>query len=170
MVANLSSHKRGWDDQWGKFSAWAEQGQTIKDKLLKLVDEDTNAFNKIMEAFRLPKGTEEEQNKRNQAIQDATKYAIEVPLTVMQTTLESMKIIKAMAEMGNPNSVTDAGVGALCARSAVIGAFLNVQINTGDLEDKEFVEKTLKEGAEIVEKAKQSEEDILAIVKKKMKA
>jgi len=143
--------------------------QELKDKLLKLVDEDTDAFNKIMNAFRLPKGSEEEQQARNQAIQDATRYAIEVPFTVMQTTLESFGIIKAMAETGNPNSVTDAGVGALCARTAIIGAFLNVQINAGDLEDKEFVEAKLKEGNEMVEKAKILEEDILEIVEKKIK-
>jgi len=169
MVANLSSHKRGWDDRWEEFSEWAEKGQELKDKLLKLVDEDTDAFNKIMNAFRLPKGSEEEQQARNQAIQDATRYAIEVPFTVMQTTLESFGIIKAMAETGNPNSVTDAGVGALCARTAIIGAFLNVQINAGDLEDKEFVEAKLKEGNEMVEKAKILEEDILEIVEKKIK-
>lgn len=168
MVANLSSHKRGWDDRWEEFSKWAEKGQAIKDKLLKLVDEDTNAFNKIMEAFRMAKGTKEEQKARKQAIQDATKYAIEVPFTVMQTALDSMEIIKAMAATGNPNSVSDAGVGALCARSAVLGAFLNVQINTGDLEDKEFVEEKLKEGEAMVEKAKRQEEEILQIVQEKI--
>lgn len=170
MVANLSSHKRGWDDRWEEFSQWAEKGQSLKDKLLKLVDEDTEAFNKIMSAFRLPKGTEDEQKERKQAIQDATKYAIEVPFTVMQTALESFEIIKAMAETGNPNSVSDAGVGALCARTAVMGAFLNVQINSGDLEDKNYVEQKLEEGQAMVEKARALEQAILEIVAGKIKS
>jgi len=131
MVANLSSHKRGWDDRWEEFSDWAEQAQILKDQLLKLVDEDTNSFNAIMDAIRLPKGTAEEKANRSQAIQDATRYAIEVPFKVMETSMQTYPIIKAMAEVGNPNSVTDAGVGALCVRAAVHGAFLNVKINTG---------------------------------------
>ncbi len=129
MVANLSSHKPGWDARWREFSDWAEKGQQIKTQLLKLVDEDTKAFNKIMDAFTLPKSTDAEKLARKQAIQAATKYAIEIPLQVMQLSFKSFEIIKAMAETGNPNSISDAGVGALCARSAVYGAYLNVKIN-----------------------------------------
>jgi glutamate formiminotransferase/formiminotetrahydrofolate cyclodeaminase len=168
MVANLSSHKRGWDDRWEEFSDWANQGQTIKDKLLKLVDEDTAAFNGIMSAFRLPKGSEAEKQRRLQAIEAATKYAIEVPFDVMKTALSSFEIIKAMAEIGNPNSVSDAGVGALCARSAIIGAYLNVKINTGDLKDKDYVNEKLAQATEMIEKAKHFEEEILTIVNGKI--
>ncbi|MCW3126370.1 MAG: glutamate formimidoyltransferase, partial [Bacteroidetes bacterium] len=124
MVANLSSHKKGWDDRWTEFSDWAEKGQHIKDHLIKLVDEDTKALNKIMDAFGLPKGTDEEKKSRKQAIQDATRYAIEVPYHVMQLSYDSLTVIRAMAETGNPNSASDAGVGALCARTAVYGAYL----------------------------------------------
>ncbi|MFC2101287.1 glutamate formimidoyltransferase, partial [Bacteroidota bacterium] len=168
MVANLSSHKRGWDHQWEEFSDWAEKGQHIKDRLLHLVDEDTIAFNRIMEAFGLPKGSDEEKAARNQAIQDASKYAIEVPYQVMELAYSSMEVIQAMAETGNPNSVSDAGVGALCARSAVMGAFLNVKINTAGLEDEEFVNTMIRKGAEIEENAKQKESEILDIVNKKI--
>ncbi len=127
MVANLSSHKRGWDEKWEYFSQWAERGQAIKDQLLAMVDEDTNAFNKIMDAFGLPKSNDEEKKIRTQAIQDATKYAIEVPFKVMKLAHSSLEIIKEMATSGNPNSVTDAGVGALCARTAVMGACSRAQ-------------------------------------------
>ena len=113
MVANLSAHKRGWDERWSEFSDWAEKGQQLKDQLLALVDEDTNAFNAIMSAFRLPKGTDDEKAARHAAIQAATQHAIDVPFKVMQLSLDTFDIIKAMAEIGNPNSVTDAGVGAL---------------------------------------------------------
>ncbi|MDG2058627.1 MAG: glutamate formimidoyltransferase, partial [Flavobacteriales bacterium] len=136
MVANLSAHKRGWDDRWEEFSSWAEKGMDYQNTLLNLVDEDTNAFNKIMDAFRLPKDTESNKSKRKKSIQEATKYAILTPFKVMETAYNSMEVMQAMAEIGNPNSVTDAGVGALCARTAVIGAFLNVKINCGDCEDK----------------------------------
>ena len=139
MVANLSSHKKGWDDRWEEFSDWAEKGEHYKNELVKLVDADTAAFNKIMTAFSLPKGTEEEKAARTQAIQDATKFAIEIPFKVMQAAYGSMEVIKAMAETGNPNSVSDAGVGALCARSAVMGAFMNVRINAAGYDDKRFV-------------------------------
>lgn len=168
MVANLSSHKRGWDDRWEEFSQWAEKGQQYKQQLLHLVDEDTLAFNKIMDAFGLPKSNEEEIAARKQAIQDATKYAIEIPFKVMKTAFESMEVMKAMAEFGNPNSVTDAGVGALCARSAVIGAFMNVKINAGDLEDKSYVDKILAEGKNIQEKAIQLEQEIINLVESKI--
>ncbi len=168
MVANLSSHKRGWDDRWEEFSEWAEKGQKIKDELLFLVDEDTNAFNKIMDAFGLPKGTDEEKFARKQAIEEASKYAIEIPFKVMQKSFESMEIIKAMAEFGNPNSVSDAGVGALCARTAVMGAYLNVKINAGGLEDKTFVDEKLKTGAAIEQKTIAMEQEILKIVNEKI--
>ena len=163
MVANLSSHKPGvnWEDQYEKFSIEAEKGQKLKDQLLHLVDEDTNAFNKIMDAIRLPKGSAEEKEARLQAIEDASKYAIEVPFTVMQKSLESMQVIKAMAEFGNPNSVSDAGVGALCARTAVIGAFLNVKINCADLGDKEYVENMLAKANALVDEANKLEAEIL---------
>ena len=140
MVANLSSHKKGWDERWEEFSNWADKGQKIKDELLRLVDADTAAFNKIMIAFALPKTTDEEKKIRTQSIQEATKFAIEIPFEVMKYSYQSMELIKAMVEHGNPNSVTDAGVGALCARSAVIGAFMNVRINAGGYSDKNFVQ------------------------------
>jgi glutamate formiminotransferase / formiminotetrahydrofolate cyclodeaminase len=168
MVSNLSSHKRGWDDKWEYFSDWAEKGQQLKNDLLKLVDEDTRAFNKIMDAFSLPKNNEEEKALRTKTIQEATKLAIEVPLTVMKKSLESMEIIKAMAESGNPNSVTDAGVGAMCARTAVMGAFLNVKINASGYQDKAYVEAVLKEGNLISETAQKAEKEILAIVDSKI--
>ncbi len=168
MVANLSSHKRGWDNRWEEFSDWAEKGQKIKDELLHLVDEDTNAFNKIMDAFGLPKGSNEEKTARQEAIQEASKYAIEIPFKVMQKAYESMEIIKAMAEIGNPNSVSDAGVGALCARTAVMGAYLNVKINASGVDDNDFVNEKLSKGLEIEEKTKELEAEILKIVNEKI--
>jgi len=168
MVANLSSHKPGWDERWKEFSDWAEKGQYYKNELLKMVDEDTNAFNKIMSAFGLPKGRDEEKKARTQAIQDATRYATEVPFKVMQLSYDSMEVIKVMAEIGNPNSVTDAGVGALCARSAVMGAFLNVKINAAGLTDKAFAEKLISEGHVLEDKTNALEEEILKIVNGKI--
>ncbi len=168
MVANLSSHKPGWDDKWKEFSVWAEKGQYYKNELLKLVDEDTNAFNKIMTAFGMPKSTDEEKKKRTAAIQEATKYATEIPLRVMQLSYESMEIIKAMTEIGNPNSVTDAGVGALCARAAVIGAYLNVKINASGLSDKSYAADIIAKGKQIEEKAQALENEILKIVNSKI--
>ncbi len=168
MVANLSSHKPGWDDRWKEFSEWAEKGQILKKELIHLVDEDTNAFNKIMDAFGLPKATEHDKAARTAAIQSATKYAIEIPFQVMKKTYSAFEIIKAMAKTGNPNSVTDAGVGALAVRSAVMGAFLNVKINAAGLQDKDFVNKVLTEGAEIEKKAKEAEEEIMSIVNSKI--
>lgn len=168
MVANLSSHKKGWDDRWEEFSNYADEGQAIKDLLLAMVDEDTNAFNAIMAAFQLPKGTDEEKAIRQQTVQDATKYAVEVPLKVMETALKSMNMIKAMAEIGNPNSVTDAGVGALCARTAVYGAYLNVKINLGGLKDKEYVDKTLEYAKSILQNAQNMETEILKVVEGKI--
>ncbi|GAP45126.1 glutamate formiminotransferase [Lentimicrobium saccharophilum] len=170
MVANLSSHKPGWDDRWEEFSDWAEKGQALKDELIRLVDEDTNAFNRIMDAFGLPKGSEQEKSARTEAIQEATRYAIEIPFRVMKKSFETMEILKAMAETGNPNSVSDAGVGALAARSAVMGAFLNVKINAAGLNDKAFVASVIAEGTEIERNAKLMEEQILEIVNQKINA
>ena len=168
MVANLSSHKRGWDNRWKEFSDWAAKGQAYKDTLLHLVDEDTIAFNKIMSALSLPKSTEEEKVNRTNAIQTATKYATEIPFRVMQTTFASMEIIKAMAEIGNQNSVSDAGVGALAARSAVMGAYLNVKINAAGLTDKKWAETIIADGAILQEKTQQLESEILLIVNGKI--
>ncbi len=164
MVANLSAHKKGWDDRWEEFSAWAEKGQKIKDELLKLVDEDTNAFNKIMDAFSLPKSTEEEIKLRNNAIQLATKYATEVPLQTMILAYSSFEVIRKMAEIGNPNSISDAGVGALCARSAVIGAYMNVRINAAELKDEAFKKEILAKAENIKNEAEKAEEAVLKII------
>ncbi len=168
MVANLSSHKKGWDDRWEEFSNWAEKGQQYKDELLQLVDADTKAFNGIMNAIGLPKGTDEEKKTRAAAIEVATKVAIEVPFKVMKLSYDSMEVIKAMAESGNPNSVSDAGVGALCARSAVMGAFMNVRINAANYDDKIFVNDVVARGKEIEEKARALEFEILEIVNSKI--
>jgi glutamate formiminotransferase/formiminotetrahydrofolate cyclodeaminase len=168
MVANLSSHKRGWDERWEEFSIWAEKGQILKQHLLNMVDEDTNAFNKIMNAFGLPKSTDAEKAARTLAIQDATKFAIEIPLKVMELSLQSMETIKAMAETGNPNSVSDAGVGALCARSAVMGAFMNVRINASGYSDKTYIDTVISKGKEIENKAIELETEILKIVNEKI--
>ena len=166
MVANLSAHKKGWDKRWKEFSDWAEKGQKIKDELLYLVDEDTNSFNKIMEAFSLPKSSEKEVEIRSEAIQNATKYATEVPLKTMILAYSSFPIIKAMAEIGNPNSISDAGVGALCARSAVIGAYMNVRINAAELKDESFKKEILAKAEKIKNDAIQEEETILKIIYK----
>ncbi|HEY8782905.1 MAG TPA: glutamate formimidoyltransferase [Mucilaginibacter sp.] len=168
MVANLSSHKKGWDNRWKEFSDWAGKGQQYKDELLKLVDLDTVAFNKIMEAFNLQKGTDEEKTIRTQAVQDATKYAIEIPFKVMQAAYGSMTVIKDMAETGNPNSLSDVGVAALCARSAVIGAFLNVKINASGYKDKDFTDAIIAEGSEIEKKAVELEKEIIDFVNLKI--
>lgn len=168
MVANLSSHKRGWDDRWEEFSDWAEKGKRCHDELLRLIDEDTDAFNQIMAAFGLPAGTEAEKAQKNEAVQEATKHAIEIPFRVMEVAYESMEVIKAMAEIGNPNSVSDAGVGALCARSAVMGAFLNVKINASGVEDKTWINDLLTRGEEIQSKAIAQEQAILEIVSAKL--
>ena len=168
MVANLSSHKKGWDERWEEFSDWAEKGEQYKSELIKLVDADTKAFNQIMSAFGLPKSTEEEKAARSIAIQDATKFAIEIPFKVMQASYNSMEVIKAMAEIGNPNSVSDAGVGALCARTAVMGAFMNVRINASGCGDKNFVSVVLNRGREIENKTIALEKEILKVVNEKI--
>ncbi len=169
MVANLSSHKKGWDERWEEFSNWAEKGQQYKNELMKLVDADTKAFNQIMQAFALPKSTDEEKSKRKKEIQEATKKAIEIPFSVMQNAHASMEVIKAMVETGNPNSITDAGVGALCARAAVIGAFMNVRINANGCDDKKFVDEIIATGKKIENKVIALEEEILSIVNSKIR-
>ena len=143
MVANLSAHKAGWDERWEEFSEWAEKGQAYKNKLLALVDEDTNAFNKIIDAFRMPKSTEKEKEERAETIEEATKYAIEIPFQVMETAYQSMEVMFAMAKIGLQNSLSDAGVGALCARTAVYGAYFNVRINAKDIKDRTFADDIL---------------------------
>lgn len=168
MVANLSAHRRGWDDRWEEFSGWAEKGQKLKDALLKLVDEDTRAFNRIIEAVRLPKGTEEEKNARAQAMEEATKYATEIPFQTMELALQSFGLIRAMAEAGNPNSASDAGVGALCARAAVQGAFLNVRINASGLKSREFATDLVERAGRMAAQADQLEREVLEIIRKKV--
>ena len=168
MVANLSSHKAGWDDRWEEFSDYAERGQELVSRLLALVDEDTEAFNRIMAVFAMPKTTAEEKAARSAALQSATLYATEVPLKTMKASFECFEIVKAMAEIGNPNSVSDAGVGALAARSAVLGAELNVKINAAGLKDREVAERLISEAAEIAQKAVAQEAEILQIVNQKI--
>ena len=168
MVANLSAHKRGWDDRWEEFSNWAEKGKIYHDRLLKLVDEDTAAFNAIMDAFGLPKNTDQEKKQRSAAIQAATKHAIEVPFEVMQTAFQSLEVIQAMATIGNPNSLSDAGVGALCARAAVYGAYLNVRINSGELADKIYVEEILTKATNLLQKTLAKETEILNLIESRI--
>ena len=168
MVANLSAHKKGWDDRWEEFSDWAEKGKQYHNRLLALIDEDTQAFNGIMTAFGLPKNTEEEKQIRHAAIQSATKNAMEIPFQVMQTAYGAMEMIKAMAEIGNPNSVSDAGVGALALRAAVMGAGLNVKINASGLDDKIYVAEIQAKADELEQKADEMEKAILEIVKGKL--
>jgi glutamate formiminotransferase/formiminotetrahydrofolate cyclodeaminase len=168
MVANLSSHKRGWDDRWKLFSDWAEKGKVIHNELLKLVDEDTDAFNRLLETYSLPKKSEEEIRLRNIAIQEATKNAVLVPLKVMESAYSCFDLIREMVEEGNPNSVTDAGVGALALRACIKGAYLNVKINASELEDKDFVKDVLVKGCDIDSKAKMEEEAIMKMVDEKI--
>ena len=168
MVANLSSHRRVWDDRWEEFGDWAEKGQAIKDELLRLVDEDTNSFNAILTAVRMPKGTDAEKAARADAIEAATRYAIDIPFKVMEVALSGFDIIKAMAEIGNPNSITDAGVGALCARAAVHGAFMNVKVNAGDLKDKKYVKEVLTKGEKMIKAADKAEKAVRKMVDEKL--
>lgn len=168
MVANLSSHKPGWDARWEFFSEWADKGQAMMANLIHLVDEDTNAFNKIMAVFAMPKGTPEEKAARSKAMQEATLYATQVPLLTMKASFETFGIIRAMAEEGNPNSVSDAGVGALAARAAVLGAGLNVKINAAGLKDREIAESLISEANKLIEDACREEKEILEIVNGKI--
>lgn len=163
MVANLSSHRRGWDDRWEEFSDWAEKGKASQEELLRLIDEDTNAFNALLAAYRLPAGSEEESSVRATEIERAMRQAIEVPIRIMEVSLESMTTIKAMAEVGQETSVSDAAVGALCARAAIRGAYLNVGINVGELGKKERA-RYLDRGAALVGSASELEQEILTLV------
>lgn len=168
MVANLSSHKPGWDDRCPEFSEWADKGQAIMNELLHLVDEDTDAFNRIMSAFGLPKTTDEEKVVRSKAIQDATLYAAQVPLRTMKASYKAFELCKAMAEFGNPNSVSDAGVGALAIRAAVLGAGLNVKINAGSLKDRVVADELIDEANQLIAQAKEVEAEIIEIVESKI--
>ena len=160
MVANLSSHKAGWDDRWDEFSQYADRGQALMTRLLELVDEDTQAFNRIMAAFGMPKVTEADKAARTEAIQSATLYATEVPLQTMKTAYEVFDLCRAMAEKGNPNSLSDAGVGALAARAAVLGAGMNVRINAASLKDRATADRLIAEADALMAQANQAEKDI----------
>lgn len=166
MVANLSAHKAGWDDRWEEFSDYAVQGNELMEKLLHLVDEDTEAFNRIMAVFAMPKGTEAEKAEREKAMEAATLYATEVPLQTLETAYQVFPLLKAMASKGNPASASDAGVGALAARAAVRGALLNVQINAAQLKNREKAEELVGAGRSIAAKAAEAEEEILTIFEK----
>ena len=168
MVANLSSHKAGWDERWEFFSNWADNGMAVMNELLYLVDEDTAAFNKIMDVFGMPKGTDEEKAARAEAMEVATLYATQVPLRTMKAAYKAFDVVRAMAEEGNPNSVSDAGVGALAARSAVMGACLNVKINAAGLKDRAVADALVKEAEEIQALAQKAEAEILAVVESKI--
>ena len=168
MVANLSSHKAGWDDRWEYFSNWADNGMSVMNELLYLVDEDTAAFNKIMDVFGMPKSTDEEKAARAAAMEAATLYATQVPLRTMKAAYKAFDVVRAMAEEGNPNSVSDAGVGALAARSAVMGACLNVKINAAGLKDRAVADALVKEAEEIQAAAQKAEAEILAVVESKI--
>ncbi len=168
MVANLSSHKAGWDERWEFFSDWADKGHALMSELLHLVDEDTEAFNRIMAVFAMPKSTDEEKAARSAALQEATLYATEVPLRTMETSFKAFDIVRAMAEEGNPNSVSDAGVGALAIRSAVMGACLNVKINAAGLKDRQKAEALIARAEQIVAQAQKAEAEILATVESKI--
>ncbi|MBO5901907.1 MAG: glutamate formimidoyltransferase [Alistipes sp.] len=168
MVANLSSHKAGWDDKWEYFSNWADNGMAVMNELLYLVDEDTAAFNKIMDVFGMPKSTDEEKAARAEAMEVATLYATQVPLRTMKAAYKAFDVVRAMAEEGNPNSVSDAGVGALAARSAVMGACLNVKINAAGLKDRAMADALVKEAEEIQAAAQRAEAEILAVVESKI--
>ena len=168
MVANLSSHKPGWDDRWKEFSEWADKGQAIAKELLHLVDEDTEAFNRIMAAFGMPKKTDEDKAARSAAIQDATLYAAQVPLRTMKESMKVFEICRAMVMEGNPNSVSDAGVGVLAARAAVLGAGMNVKINAGSLKDRAVADALIAEANELIKKANAEEAEITAIVETKL--
>ncbi len=164
----LSAHKAGWDDKWEFFSQWAEKGQAYKKQLLYLVDEDTNAFNKIMESFRMPKGSEDEVSKRKAAIEEATKYATQIPFQVMETAYHSLEVMQAMLKDGMQSSLSDAGVGILCARTAVLGAYFNVRINAKDIKDREFADDILKRAKDIYTATIQAEKETIEYIDSKM--
>lgn len=169
MVANLSAHKPGWDERWNEFSDVADTGKALMNRLLALVDEDTAAFNAIMAVFAMPKSTPEEKAARAEAMERATLYATEVPLKTMEASLEVFPLVSRMASEGNPNSVSDAGVGALAARAAVMGAWLNVKINAAGLKDREAADRLLARAAEVAAEANRLEAETLEIVNSKIK-
>mgnify|MGYP005989499191 CR=1 FL=1 len=166
MVANLSAHKAGWDDKWEYFSEWAIKGQKYKNDLLFLVDEDTNAFNKIIDGFRMPKTNSEEIDARKKAIEDATKYATEIPFKVMEVSFNSIEIMLEMMKNGLQNSLSDGGVGVLCAKTAVTGAYFNVRINAKDIKDREFAEEILAKAENIYQKTIALENKMMEIIDK----
>jgi glutamate formiminotransferase/formiminotetrahydrofolate cyclodeaminase len=168
MVANLSSHKKGWDDRWEEFSAWAEKGKEIQNRLLALVDDDTKAFNRVMAAFGLPKKSEEEKQQRVAAVREATKEATIIPLRVMETAFEGYQVVRAMVENGNPNSVTDAGVGALALHACIRGACLNVRTNLPGLDDKKFVDEILGIASAILQESAREESEIIRLVESRL--
>jgi glutamate formiminotransferase/formiminotetrahydrofolate cyclodeaminase len=168
MVANLSSHKRGWDDRWEEFSVWAEKGKELQTSLLSLVDEDTASYNRILEAFGLPKKTDEEMAARSAAVEEATKYATQVPYKVMETAFGGFEVVRAMVENGNPNSVTDAAVGALALRTCIRGAYLNVRINASGLKDKVFADEIIEKGRLIDSQSLKMENEIIALLEGKL--
>ncbi len=168
MVANLSAHKAGWDERWEEFSDWADRGQALLSELLHLVDEDTAAFNRIMDVFAMPKSTDEEKAARSEALQAATLYATQVPLRTMKAAVQVFDLVQAMAAEGNPNSVSDAGVGALAARSAVLGACLNVKINAAGLKDRAAADALVAEAEALAAEADRREREVLAVVESKI--
>ena len=168
MVANLSSHKAGWDNRWKEFSDWAVKGQAYKATLIQLVDEDTNAFNKIIDSFRMPKNTDKEKIARATAIEEATKYATQIPFKVMETAYNSMEVAQAMLKIGLPSSLSDAAVGILCAKTAVTGAYFNVKINAKTIKDRSFAEEIIKRGEEIYQKTIKIEQKTIALINSKM--
>ena len=168
MVANLTAQKHGYEDRWEEFSSWAEKGQELQSQLLARVDADTDAFNALMDAYRLPKNTDDEKQLRSQAIQDATALAIEVPLQVMRHAFDAFELLDTMVREGNPNSITDAAVGALCSRTAIRGAGLNVMINLSGLKDEKRKDAYRKEASELIAKAEQREKEILTLVDSKL--
>jgi glutamate formiminotransferase/formiminotetrahydrofolate cyclodeaminase len=168
MVANLSAHKKGWDDRWEEFSDWAEKGKKCQEELLSLIDKDTAAFNALLNAWSLPGSTKQEKTYRSETIEQAVKNAIMVPYRVMEVAAEAMDVVRAMAETGNPNSVSDAGVGALALRSCIKGAFLNIKINVPSLKDKHFGDEMISKGAALQKKAEKSEREILVLVESRI--
>ena len=170
MVANLSAHKAGWDAKWEYFSDWAVKGQTFKNRLLFLVDEDTNAFNKIIDAFRMPKSTDTEKELKAQALEKATQYATEIPFQVMETAYKSMEVMEEMAAKGLQNSLSDAGVGMLCAKTAVVGAYFNVKINAKDLKDRKFAETILSKAEAVFKNTLEKEANLTAEIMKKLES
>ena len=163
MVGNLSAHKRGWDERWEEFSAWAVKGEAFRRELLRLVDEDTRAYDRILAAMQLPKESDAQKAARKDAIREATKGAILVPLHTLELCTESMSVMKAMAETGLKASVSDAGVGALCARTGALGAYLNVRINCAGLDDEAWKKDVLAKAEKLKAEAERAEAEVMAL-------